>query len=193
MKNLNDQQLLQFLSAENQRLQNEAFTYLYKKEFKPIRIYVERHYGNAKDAEDVFQDAMVVLYTKIRQDNFVLNASLHTFLQAICRNIWKKKLRDRKPTEDLDKLDNTPYDKSHLEVLEANEKTKLLATYIRRLGIDCQRMFILYYFERIRMKNIAKMMNLASEAVAKNRKSRCMKHFRNMIADNKMIKELLSR
>ena len=187
-----DNTIIEKLQSDNRTSQNEAFKYLYKREFTAVKSYVLRYGGTATDAEDVFQDSLVVLYTKLRKGDFVLSASLHTFLQSICRNLWKKKLRDRKPTEDLDNIDQTPFDPSHLDELLASEKTKVLASYISRLGADCRKLLTLYYFERVRIKKITELLKISSDAVTKNRKSRCMKNLRQMTADDKSLKELLS-
>lgn len=193
MAALTDKTIIEKLQSDSRVSQNEAFKYLYKREFNAVRIYVVRHGGSASDAEDVFQDSLVVLYTKLRKGELVLSASLHTFLQSICRNLWKKKLRDRKPTEDLDNIDETPFDPSHLDELLASEKTKVLAAYISRLGEECRKLLTLYYFERMRIKKITQILKISGDAVTKNRKSRCMKNLRKMTADDKRFKELLSR
>lgn len=187
-----DLAILEKLKSDDSRAQNEALKYLYQNEKNATVAYVKRYGGTAADANDVFQDALVVLYTKVRKNDLVLHATLHTYLQSVSRNVWKKKLRDRKPTQDLDKLDNTPFDASQIKALEASEKTQALAGYIRKLGSECQRLLILFYYERTRMKQIAKLMQLSGEAVAKNRKARCMKHLKKLTANDKLFKELLS-
>ena len=193
MAALTDDTILAKLQSDSPEEQNQAFEYLYATEYKAVRAFVTRNHGTRVDAQDVFQDALVVLYTNLRQDNLVLRSSLHTYLQSVCRNIWKKKRRDKKPTVDLESMADPPFEPSHLEVLQADEKTKVMADYIARLGEECQRILTLYYFERVRIKKIAELLEISGEAVAKNRKARCMKNLRSLTEDDELFKTLLSR
>ncbi len=55
---------------------NFAFGELYIKNFKMVLRYIERNNGNRQDAEDIFQDTMIVLCKKLRTDEFTLTASM---------------------------------------------------------------------------------------------------------------------
>ena len=77
------------LKTEN----NIAFGKLYNDNFYKISKFVQNNSGHEADAEDLFQDAMMVLVEKLRQDQFQLTASIDTYVYAICKNLWFKKLR----------------------------------------------------------------------------------------------------
>ena len=72
------------LKTEN----NFAFGKLYQDNFGKISNFVQKNSGNQADAEDLFQNAMMVLVEKLRQDNFQLAASINTYVYAICKNLW---------------------------------------------------------------------------------------------------------
>src|SRR5512138_2824692 len=72
---------------------NEAcIRYLYKEYFPMVLFMVEKNNGVYEDAEDVFQDGLVVLYKKLKQDKIRLSCTVKTFLYSVCRNIWLRRL-----------------------------------------------------------------------------------------------------
>src|SRR4051812_5486762 len=92
MQTISDNTLLDNLKNED----NASFEVLYKFYFPSIAAHIAQNFGNTEDAEDIFQEAIIVLLQKIRQENFVLTSSLKTYLFAIARNLWLKRLRDTK-------------------------------------------------------------------------------------------------
>lgn len=86
-----DRILLERLKENEQ----EAYLSLYHLYYPDLARYVLRNSGNKEDAEDVFQETLLILLHKIREKHFQLNAELKTFLYAINRNQWLKKLRSR--------------------------------------------------------------------------------------------------
>jgi DNA-directed RNA polymerase specialized sigma24 family protein len=69
------------LKTEN----NFAFGKLYKDNFYKISSFVKNNNGNEANAEDLFQDAMMVLLEKLRQDQFQLTASIDTYCFVILK------------------------------------------------------------------------------------------------------------
>ena len=57
---------------------------------------VTQNSGDKEDAKDIFQDAMVIIYEKIRLNKLGLSSAFHTFLFSICRNLWLQELTKRK-------------------------------------------------------------------------------------------------
>lgn len=61
-----------------------------------LKIYILKNGGTNEDANDVFQDALVVLYKKLQLPDFKLTASINTYLHAVAQNIWMQELRRQK-------------------------------------------------------------------------------------------------
>lgn len=76
MPGLTEQLLLDQLREED----NAAFRVLYESYFPSTANYIRQNSGDNRDAEDIFQEAVVVLLDKIRQPDFVLTSSLKTYL-----------------------------------------------------------------------------------------------------------------
>jgi len=94
MQTERDTILLQQLRNNNQ----EAYLELYKDYYPDLARFILRNSGNRQDAEDMFQETLLVLLHKIQIEDFNLLSELKTFLFAVNRNQWLKKLRNRRIT-----------------------------------------------------------------------------------------------
>ncbi|NJM26661.1 MAG: sigma-70 family RNA polymerase sigma factor [Bacteroidia bacterium] len=95
----------QTLSGLRER-DNAAYKLLYTFYFPGIEKFVKKNSGNTADAEDVFQETILVLLDKVPKEDFILTSSIKTYFNAVARNIWLKRLRDARRvspiTDDLE-------------------------------------------------------------------------------------------
>ena len=75
METISDSALLEQLRGEN----NTSFQVLYKTCFPSVEVHISRNYGSRQDAEDIFQEAIIISLQKIRQENIVLTSSLKSY------------------------------------------------------------------------------------------------------------------
>jgi len=63
-----------FAIVEGLRLNSDfIIRYVYKEFFPTIKYLIKNNAGLEEDAEDVFQEALLVILTKIKDDNFELD------------------------------------------------------------------------------------------------------------------------
>jgi RNA polymerase sigma factor (sigma-70 family) len=144
------------------------------RDFMPrIHSLITRNGGNDSDARDVFQDTMVVLFQKCRQDNFQLTSAFATLLYGVARNIWGNRLQKRSRSEVTlnDDLKSTVKEDLGDLILD-EEKRRIFYDAFRKLGPDCQKLLELY-FDKTSMQAIAQALGYASEGYAKKRKFQC--------------------
>lgn len=72
---------------------NSSFKVLYEYYYPTIEKLVLSNSGSIADAEDVFQDTLIVLLDKVPAEDFKLTASIKTYVYAVASNIWLKRLR----------------------------------------------------------------------------------------------------
>src|ERR1700750_849043 len=48
--------------------------------------------GNEDDAKDIYQEAIIILYNKVKAGDFELSSKLKTFIYSVCRRLWLKRL-----------------------------------------------------------------------------------------------------
>jgi RNA polymerase sigma factor (sigma-70 family) len=164
-----------------------SISYLYKEFFTLIRSIVVKNSGNNEDAEDVFQDGLIVLFQKIRLEPFELNCSLKTFFFAVCRNIWLQRL-DRKwrlhYQADFVKESANMYDPNLSGIDEEYlEKTRLCQTHILALPEDCQKILMMS-FAKHSLSEIAESLGFKNASYAKTRKYLCKNMLRKRILND---------
>ena len=76
----------------------EILNRLYLTYFPMVLQLVLNNNGNEDDAKDVFQEAVIVLYNKVKSGNFELNSKLKTFIYSVCRRLWLKRLNAQSRT-----------------------------------------------------------------------------------------------
>ena len=65
-------------------------------EFLPIVThYIKKNSGDFEDAKDVFQEGILVVFRKVKDDQLVLSTSFPNYLLGVCRKIWLKKLEKK--------------------------------------------------------------------------------------------------
>ena len=87
---------------------SNVLDFIYENFFHQIKIFINKNNGTDEDAQDIYQDAILVIYQKIKNDNLTLNCSFNTYLYSVCRLLWLKQLEKRKKSleyaEDSEKL-----------------------------------------------------------------------------------------
>jgi len=170
---------------------HEVLKLVYRENFKIIRHLVTSNNGNVTDAKDIFQETMVVLYRKIRENNLEITSSLNTYIYAVARILWLKELTLRKKysevydTEDnfISKIPNI------VDLIEKNERLRLFRDKFEELSEDCKKV-IRMFLNKIPVKDITKIMGYSSEQHTKNRHYRCKKSLITKIKGNNKYKEL---
>jgi RNA polymerase sigma factor (sigma-70 family) len=152
---------------EGVRRQDEKIlTWLYDNYLQTVRHHVLKNSGTDAEVPDVFQEAIIILYTRIREDDFTLTTDLRGYFFGIAKNIWNVQLRRKlKNTEILhdypDEADNDDYKN---EVLE-----KIISRVFQKLKPDAQ-MILRLYSEGYSYDEIATRMNLKSDTYARRKK-----------------------
>ena len=68
---------------------------IYEESLPEVIKHVKRNSGNTEDAKDVFQEGILVIYKKVKEDKLQLTTSFHVFLFMVCKRIWLKKLKSK--------------------------------------------------------------------------------------------------
>lgn len=76
---------------------NKIIEEIYAKYFPENAVWIKRNSGTHEDAEDIFQDALLIISRKAIHDrSFVLTFPFRLYIQGVCRNLWLKELGKRK-------------------------------------------------------------------------------------------------
>ena len=173
---------------EGLRLRKEnIIKYVYKEYFSMTRHLIINNSGTGQDAEDVFQDALVIVYKRIIIDQLALNSTFKTFLYSVCRNIWMQQLEKRKKFKnefvDFETITEIP-EPTIEEIYDIeNKKNKLYQLHFLNLSDDCQKVIQLF-LKKISLREIANIMGYKTEKYAKTRKFDCKEELKTRILND---------
>lgn len=154
---------------------NKAYPAM-RKGYPAIRKWIKQNSGTQQEAEDVFQEALLVFCTKCKEPNFELTVDIKTYLFSVSKNLWFKELRKKKKENAItqEEVLNEEWEEPRFKLAE-----KAFAT----LGENCQKVLQYFYVVKLSFKEIAQKMDYASDKVAKNQKYRCLQKVRGLFTD----------
>jgi RNA polymerase sigma factor (sigma-70 family) len=170
---------------------NEVLNFIYRKYFPEIRFFVIKNSGSDEDAQDVFQEAIIIIYKKLRDGVLDLTCSFKTYLYSVCRIVWLKQLEKRKIKKDgfSDNQVFVDLQEGVDEMAEEQERYKLYQKHFQTLHVDCQTILKLF-LEKVPLKEIANRMNINSEKYLKKRKFQCKEILVKRIQNDPNFKKL---
>jgi RNA polymerase sigma factor (sigma-70 family) len=180
---MQDQKIIELIRSNKN---DQALQALYKN-FPAVKKMIRLNGGNAADAEDIFQEALIILCRKIRETGFVLNAQFSTYLFGVCRFLWKDELKKRKHllVNDFDAAIEGLEELKLKDWAAEEERIKLAEKVINELGDRCREVLLLFYNGGLKLKDIAAKMGYSSENTAKNQKYKCLEAAKNRLKEMK--------
>ncbi len=176
------------------RNDNLILQHVYKNFFYKINFFIKKNSGDDEDSNDVFQEAIIIIYRKLKANDLVLDCSFETYLYSVCRFLWLKQLEKRKTErekiQDNHDFNDDIYDNSFETTVDMNEKYKLYQKHFKNLGKDCQKILQLF-FDKVSLRQIAQMMGYQSEKYAKKRKYKCKEYLVKSIKQDIEYKKIL--
>jgi RNA polymerase sigma factor (sigma-70 family) len=166
---------------------------LYRQFYPSIAQMVRTNQGNEDDARDLFQDAMMVVYSKAKSQDFRLSASLHTYLYAVARNLWLKKLRQVKGREvTIQDIGESIDESAANDWIEHQHEAKrqLLRRKLQELGEGC-RDILLLSMTGMKIPQLVEKLKLSSELYARQRKFKCKEQLTRMVQADPSYKALM--
>lgn len=178
MLDYKNNEIITMLASKNNTVFNDIIYYLKQKMTARIYKLIIDRGGTKEDAEECFNDALLVATQYAKSDRFKTGTDVMGFVYTVARNRHKPK-----PTKNEPMLDKV-YSKADSEYSsEIDEMIEKLHKVIKLLNIDCQKILTAFYFERKSMKEIMQLFNLSSVQVAKTKKLRCMKYLKQHFLD----------
>jgi RNA polymerase sigma factor (sigma-70 family) len=163
--------------------EEKAFVRLYK--FYPrIERYICMNSGSKDEAQDIFQEALVVFFNKVETIKANSAISIEGFLFNTCKLLWSNEIRKKKVRQNSsDKgLENLEYRDEIEDQLEKEAKINAIAEIFQKLEEKCKTLLELFYYKNFSMEKIAKRFGYKAVQSAKAKKYKCMEHARKLAA-----------
>ena len=166
----------------------ESLVLLYESNRRPVVNLVLRNNGSAEDAEDVLQESLVVLWERIRSGRFEYKAKLSTFIYATAKNLWRQRLRrkGREAAGEPDPDGMEDFSPSPLENLIESEQSLMVSGALGKIGEQCRKLLLLFYWEELPMEEIAGILGFANADTVKAKKYQCKKALEDVLRKGKV-------
>ncbi|OUR98137.1 hypothetical protein A9Q86_13840 [Flavobacteriales bacterium 33_180_T64] len=178
----NDDFIRQFLEGNP-----KALDHIYNNNFQYVEYYITSRNGSLKDAEDIFHNALIILYVKLKAEKIEIQ-SFDNYLFTVCKNLWKKEKSKKKVTNIetyplvSEELDLASFYLEHSQWELYKEKYELLSKQCK----DILKMV----FEKKSYETIVKTFSYASQTVARQRVFKCKKKLTQLIKEDSRYSKL---
>jgi len=172
---------------------NDAIARLYKTYYPAVYHYIQRNSGDEDDAVEVYQQAIIVLYEKLQESDFVLQSQVGTFIFAVARNLWLAMLKERRRFR-VQECDSEQIMIGEEEARQVEEVVKreqdflVMERCLDDLGEPCRTLLKCFYHEEMSMEDIAQTMGYTNAENAKNQKYKCLQRLRKLFTMGRRIK-----
>ena len=169
----------------------EATQTVYRRHGSTIIGWVCANGGGEPDADDVLQEAMVILFQKAQDDSFRLTCRIGTYLFAVARHLWLKRLEQRSKApallDDNAGSDEGP-DQAYEDDVNAHQERELhyeqLEAALDQLGEPCRSLLRAFYHEGKSMADIAAASGYTNPDNAKTQKYKCLTRLKKIFFGN---------
>jgi RNA polymerase sigma factor (sigma-70 family) len=182
---INTEQHLLAALAAGERIATE---HIYQQHYHIVNGWLIKNGGVSADAADLFQEAMVVLFGKAQDKDFRLTCSIGTYLFAISKHLWYKKLQkqSREPSFLQDNIgaeeDETgiAYEDDINVHHEREVHYEQLNSSLDQIGEPCRSLLKAYYHHDKSMQEIAADFGYTNPDNAKTQKYKCLARLRKL-------------
>jgi RNA polymerase sigma factor (sigma-70 family) len=175
---LSDKEIVRRIKTNDRTILGELFV----ANEKSISSYIKNHGGDSSDAQDMIQEAIIVLWQNVNAGRFEISAKVGTYLFAVAKNKWLAELRRRKKLIfNSDSLEMESANENALQVIVADEQKSTVARALEKLDTTCKELLTMFYFEERNMADIATLLGFANSDVAKAKKYQCKKALQKLL------------
>lgn len=137
--------------------------------------------GSQEEAEDIFQEAITVLFKRVMKDqNFILRDNVEGYIYGTARNIfYTAKKRNIKYTELNESGLNEQVDDPDI----GYDHIEIAANVLRYATKTCKQV-LMYWAANCTMREIATLMNYKSEVMARKKKYECIQKLTRYFEQN---------
>jgi RNA polymerase sigma factor (sigma-70 family) len=147
-----------------------------------------------EQADDIFQDSVVILFNQVRKGKFDEQYAIDAFIYTVARNLWLNKIRnDRRIAsyEDMGIFHEIENDKDILGDLISRERSEAVNRLVGKLNEKCRELLRYYNHDGLSMKEISIKLGFSNEDVAKATHYKCKQMLMNLIKGNRELENLL--
>jgi RNA polymerase sigma factor (sigma-70 family) len=160
----------------------EALNRLYTGYFPMVLQFILNNNGDEDDAKDVYQESIIILYSKIQGGDFELTSKLKTYIYSVSRRIWLKKLAQQsKKTNNVQEFEDVIAVEDDVELHEEKElQFDKMDSALQHLGEPCKTIIQDFYINNLSMQDISEKFGYTNTDNAKTQKYKCLQRLKKL-------------
>ncbi len=164
-----------------------ALRRLYVAYFPMILQLIINNNGNEDDAKDIYQEAIIVLYNKVKAGNFEQSSKLKTYIYSICRRLWLKRLTqlNRYGGDIRDFQEFLPVDDEIELHNDRDIQFDKMESALLLLGEPCKTIMEDFYIYNRSMQDICERFGYTNADNAKTQKYKCLQRLKKLFFQQK--------
>lgn len=165
-------------------------TTLYKNAFPLVAKHISAMGGSLDEARDIFQDALIIYYEKTVRAELNLEYSDKAYLFGIARHLWNKRYKESGKQVSMDEL---PADfDEQVGLLSPDDQeisTSRLFQLLQTAGEKCMQLLSAFYYEKLKMENIAERFGFSGARSATVQKFKCLEKVKETVKEKSISYE----
>lgn len=172
---------------------DKVLSYLYERTLGKVRRHILKNNGSAEEANDIFQDAVIIFFHQVKQNKFLPGQEVDGFIFTVARNLWVDRIRREKRKVNTDFNGDHPHSEhgDYLKDLISKEKTSAMQKAFLKLDEKCRKILHFAVYDKLSMKEISEKMGYSSENVAKTNHYRCKQYLSRIVKEDVELLNLL--
>jgi RNA polymerase sigma factor (sigma-70 family) len=164
-----------------------AIKRLYVAYFPMVMQLIINNNGTPDDAKDIYQEAIIVLYNKVKKGDFELNSKLKTFIYSVCRRLWLKRLAqmNRYGGDIHDFQEHLPVEDEVEQQGERDIQFTKMQSALQLLGEPCKTIIEDFYIHNRSMQEICESFGYTNADNAKTQKYKCLQRLKKLFFQQK--------
>lgn len=158
---------------------NAELEVLYNK-WPDVKRYLKSKGCKSADAEDIFQEALLIFARKLKDPEFELTVESFHYVKSTCKFIWYNQSRKESKHRQTELHENFSEEEDEDWILK-ELKLKSIEDALSQIGKQCQQILKMFYGLGLNMVEIAKKVGLRNDKVAKAQKYRCINKVKEIV------------
>ncbi|KIO78901.1 RNA polymerase subunit sigma-70 [Pedobacter lusitanus] len=160
---------------------------LYQDAFPLVANHISKMGGSFDEAKDVFQDALIIYYEKVRHTGITLRYSEKAYLFGIAKYLWNKRYNLTSREISLDQLCNRSDEDLGLvdSVYEEVSSSRLLHL-LQTAGQKCMELLSAFYYEKLNMETLADRFGFSGPRSATVQKFKCLEKIKETVKEKSL-------
>ncbi len=169
------------LIAELKKKNEAALRQLYEVHYPMVLQLVRTNSGTEQEAKDVYQEAIIHFYERLQEAEFVLTCKIKTYLYAVSRKLWLKKLAVKSRHVHIDEVERVEGLEEAVQEIDAREREFMaMELALGRLGEPCRSILEDFYIRSMSMDEITEKFGYTNPDNAKNQKYKCLQRLKKI-------------